>query len=80
MGEKPDRERLIEALSGGRLAQLAREGEAERCYWEQHEAELKERYPDEWVAVVKGEVITHAPTLRVLDVRLKKAGYTMRQV
>lgn len=61
----PDRATLVAA----RLR-----AEEERAFWSAHRAELTRRFPDEFVAVLNGEVVDHARDLMVLARRLQESG------
>lgn len=39
------------------------DGEADRAFLDAHRADLAERYPDEFVAVINGELAGHGPKL-----------------
>ena len=48
--------------------------EEERAFWNAHRADLTEKYPDEFVAVLNGDVIDRDRDLMVLARRLQEAG------
>ena len=61
----PDRETLDAARK--------RAGE-ERAFWSAHRAELTNRHPDEFVAVLNGTVVDHDRDLMMLARRLQESG------
>ena len=61
----PDRETLNAAR---------RRAEKERAFWSANRAELTRRFPDEFVAVLNGEVVDHDRDLIVLARRLQESG------
>lgn len=51
-----------------------RDAEAQRRYWEEHSTELGERYPDQFVAVLDGEVVASGNDLQELLYSLRAKG------
>jgi len=43
-------------------------------------AMLAKRYPNQWVALRKRELVAHSPRLRDVDLELRKLGLRRRQV
>ena len=50
----------------------------ERDWWSQHYAEFVPLYPNEFVAVVDGDVVAHAPNLTALESEMASKGYPFR--
>jgi hypothetical protein len=70
-------EKAMRTLPLEQIEAAWRDGEAERQYWDAHQSELLQRFPDEYVAIVNSESVIHAPSLTVLSARVRDAGYTM---
>lgn len=54
--------------------------EVERAFWHAHHDEFLKTYPDQFVAVLDGEVIATSPDLLKLDRLLKRKGVKMGSV
>ena len=52
----------------------------ESAYYEAHQQELLERYPEQWIAISDQEIIGVAPDPRDLLVELKNKGNPLRKV
>jgi hypothetical protein len=50
--------------------------EEEDAFWQAHEAEYQKRYPDQYVAVLDGEVVAHSSNLDELVAELANRGLT----
>jgi hypothetical protein len=72
-------EKAMQTLPLEQIEAAWRDGEAERRYWDAHQSELLQRFPDEYVAIVNGEIVIHAPSLTVLSARVRDVGYTMER-
>ena len=57
-----------------------RRGEKKRAYFDSHYADLKQLYPDEFVAVRQGKVIDHDADLGALDDRLRSQRLGVQDV
>jgi hypothetical protein len=64
----------IELPPPGSLTAAFVEWEKERTYWEEHDAEFRAAYPDQFVAVVAGEVVATGETLTCLQAALEARG------
>lgn len=54
--------------------------EDERDFWDAQREMLMRQYPEEFVAVVKGEVVAHGPNLVDLVQQIGAAGHDVRTV
>ncbi len=54
----------------------------ERAFWKEHRAELKAKYPDQFVAISRatGEVVAVAPDLSSALQAAKRAGYQQTEI
>ncbi|HEY7294719.1 MAG TPA: DUF5678 domain-containing protein [Dehalococcoidia bacterium] len=54
----------------------------ERAFWEQHRAELKAKYPDQFVAISRatGAVVAVAPDFTSALQAAKRAGYQQTEI
>lgn len=54
--------------------------EERRAFWDAHRAELTQAYPDQFVAVHRGEVLGHDPDLMSLVQQLRATGYAVQDL
>lgn len=57
-----------------------RRAQAEQAFWQAHRAELTERYPDQFVAVLDGHVVATGSDLESLVAGLAAKGLTPQAV
>ena len=72
-------EDLIEEREEELIASLIEGKVATRRLLDEHD-DLKERYPDQWVAVSRDGLIAHHEDLSVLTEEYRNAGYNRNQV
>lgn len=54
--------------------------EERRAFWDAHRAELTQTYPDQFVAVHRGDVIGHDADLMTLVQQLRAAGHDVHAI
>ena len=62
-----------------RVKAAFREAEAQQAFWEEHYGELREKYPDLFVAVVDSAVVASGPDLQTLLYTLRGQGIAPQQ-
>jgi hypothetical protein len=63
----------------GLVRAALREGAAQQEYWDQHQPELQRHYPDQFVAVLGGEVVATGKNLPELIAALEHADLDARR-
>jgi hypothetical protein len=76
----PAREELMVIPALDRNDPTWREAQLEQRFWEKHQQEFRERYPDQFVAVADGQVVLASSDLQQLLVGLRNQGRDIHDV
>jgi hypothetical protein len=57
-----------------------RKAKVEQEFWQEHQQEFREKYPDQFVAVADGQVVLTSPDLQQLIFGLREQGRDVHDV